>query len=72
MTATYPDCVQGAQMGDEVAVAEAQFGLEVGERPTHARGQQRHDGESAAFVDDLVDLVEVQGHGVRSAGDGFP
>ena len=59
---------EGAEVGDEVAVAHAEFGFEILEGPFAPRGEQRHDGEAALFVDELVDLIEVDHFGCTSAG----
>ena len=56
--------VERAQVCDQVAVAHFQLRLEVLERPTRARGEQGHYAEPPAFVDELVELVEVE-HGVQ-------
>lgn len=59
---------KGAQVGDEIAVAHAELGFEILEGPFAPRGEQRHDGEAALFVDELVDLIEVDHFGRTSAG----
>ena len=50
---------EGAEVGDEVAVAHFQFGFEILEGPVGTRGQQGHDGETPFFVDDFVELGKV-------------
>ena len=52
--------MQRAQMGDEVAVAHFEFGLEVLKRPMGARGKQGHDGEPSLFMDEFVEPVKVE------------
>jgi len=49
--------VEGAQVGDQVAVGHVQLAFEILKRPwVHPRGEQRHDRQPAFFVDDLVEL----------------
>ncbi len=61
---------EGAEVGDEIAVAHAEFRFEILEGPFAPRGEQRHDGEAALFVDELVDLIEVDHFGGTSVGLG--
>jgi hypothetical protein len=58
-------------MGDEIAIAHAELGFEILEGPLPTCGEQRHDGEAALFVDELVDLIEVDHASGGSSGAGF-
>jgi hypothetical protein len=52
--------VQRAQVRHQIAIAHLQFGLQFLERPTGPRSEQRHDGEPPLFVDDFVELLEIE------------
>jgi hypothetical protein len=52
--------LQGAEVGDEVAVGHVQLAFKVLKRPRlDPRSEQRHDGEAAFFVDEFIELGEV-------------
>src|ERR1700683_2358638 len=64
--------MQGAQMGDEIAVAHLEFGLEILEGPVRARGEQTHDGKSSLFMDHFIEPVEIKHARTRSQVSPLP
>ena len=61
------DFFESSQVGDEIAIRHIELGLEILEWPRfHARGEQRHDGESPFLVNGFIELGEID-HAVVSS-----
>ena len=56
-----PFLLQGADVGGEVAVRQAQGVAQFGERQFRRRGEHGHDGEPPLLVDDTIKLEKRLG-----------